>query len=76
VIVRIEMSAPKTPVAVVFQFIPRAGVSKPTRRGQQQPPHSPPQSSPAAGRKPPLVRVSGSLFLASCLKHPNTPILI
>jgi hypothetical protein len=30
VIVRIEMSAPKTPVAVVFQFIPRAGVSKPT----------------------------------------------
>jgi hypothetical protein len=30
VIVRIEMSAPSTPVADVFQFIPRAGVSKPT----------------------------------------------
>jgi hypothetical protein len=35
--VRIEMIAPKTPVAVVFQFIPRAGVSKPTRPSRRRP---------------------------------------
>jgi len=52
--------------------MPRVGVSKPTRRDEPQPPHSPPQRSPAAGRKTPVARVSGlwSLLRPSlCLRQ-------